>query len=99
MIILLKRDEAIKKVYDGIGEQEEIIFDIKNGYPLEGTISCIGGSSEDEFVIKEKIVDWEDELYSCEGKIQRVSITGKSRGAKVNIIKNVSGNIKFEILL
>ena len=100
MTILLKRDEGITKVYTGTGEQEEIIFDIKDGYPMKGTLSCIGGSVDDEFVVKEKTNDtWDDVLFSCEGKIPPVPNTGKSKGIKVNIINNVSGNIKLQILL
>ena len=99
MTKLLKKDESYSVAYTGTGEQEEILFDISQGYQTKGSLRIIGGV-DDQFTLKAKIGDtYQDIVSSSEGKIEDLTIFGKSKGIKLDIANNVSGDIGLEIIL
>lgn len=95
--MIITRDQLKKITYTGTGLQEELLFDISEGFPINGTIRVTGGAS-DVFTLQEKLIDWVDNISSSSGKIPSMPITGKSAGFKLNITTNTSGSIILEII-
>lgn len=95
-VINLRNNDKILATYEDTGAKNQFMFiDLDIG----GTIRVIGGAS-DVFTLQSNVAgEWADLLSSSGGKINDVTIFGKTSGFRLNITTNTSTDIKLEMLL
>ena len=99
MVKILTKDEKYSVIYTTTGTKEEVLFDIKEGYILGGTIRVTGGSSDIFHLQTKTVSDFKTEISSNNGTIPPLEISSKGSGIRLIIDTNISENIELEVLL